>query len=131
VPATPGGAIDLAARLIGNKLTESCGQPVVIDNRPGAAGIGGSENVAKSAPDGYVLGLVASSHAINASLYSKLPYDTVRDFAPVASSGNGGAPHLLAELVQCDDWDEHGAHSLQRQHCCAPRPHVVPGSGHV
>ncbi len=83
VPATPGGAIDLAARLIGAKLTDAWGQSVVIDNRGGAAGIVGSDVVAKAPADGYTLALVPSSHAINASLYNKLPFDTVKDFAPV------------------------------------------------
>ncbi len=84
VPATPGGAIDLAARVIGARLTESLGQPVVVDNKPGAAGIAGSDVVAKAPADGYTFGLVASSHAINASLYPRLPYDTARDFMPAA-----------------------------------------------
>ncbi|XAH23125.1 tripartite tricarboxylate transporter substrate binding protein [Xylophilus sp. GW821-FHT01B05] len=83
VPASPGGAIDLAARLIGNKLTEAWGQPVLIDNRTGATGIIGTDFVAKSAPDGHTLVLVASSHAINPSMVKKLPFDTVKSFAPV------------------------------------------------
>ena len=64
VPASPGGAIDLAARLIGQKMTESMGQAVLIDNKTGATGIIGTDFVAKAAPDGYTLALVASSHAI-------------------------------------------------------------------
>jgi len=84
VPATPGGAIDLAARSLGAKMTESWGQAVVIDNKGGASGILGSEIVAKAAPDGYTLLLVSSGHAINAGLFPKLPYDTLRDFTPVA-----------------------------------------------
>jgi tripartite-type tricarboxylate transporter receptor subunit TctC len=84
VPASPGGAIDLTARLIGQKLTEAWGQPVVIDNRAGATGIIGTELVAKSPPDGHMLALVASSHAINPSMVKKLPFDTVKSFEPVA-----------------------------------------------
>jgi tripartite-type tricarboxylate transporter receptor subunit TctC len=84
VPASPGGAIDLAARLIGQKMTESMGQSVVIDNKAGATGIIGSDFVAKSAPDGYTLALVASSHAINPSMVKKLPFDTVKGFEPIA-----------------------------------------------
>lgn len=84
VPASPGGAIDLAARLIGQKLTEAWGQPVVIDNRAGATGIIGTDLVAKSPPDGHMLVLVASSHAINPSMVKKLPFDTVKSFEPVA-----------------------------------------------
>ena len=84
VPASPGGAIDLAARLIGQKITESMGQAVLIDNKAGATGIIGTDFVAKAAPDGYTLALVASSHAINPSMVKKLPFDTVRSFEPVA-----------------------------------------------
>jgi tripartite-type tricarboxylate transporter receptor subunit TctC len=84
VPASPGGAIDLAARLIGQKLTEAWGQPVVIDNRAGATGIIGTDLIAKSPPDGHMLVLVASSHAINPSMVKKLPFDTVKSFEPVA-----------------------------------------------
>lgn len=82
VPASPGGAIDLAARLIGQKLTESTGQSVVIDNKPGATGIIGTDFVAKAAPDGYTLALVASSHAINPSMKKVLPFDTLKSFEP-------------------------------------------------
>ena len=84
VPASPGGAIDLTARLIGQKMTESMGQSVIIDNKAGATGIIGTDFVAKSAPDGYTLALVASSHAINPSIVKKLPFDTVKSFEPVA-----------------------------------------------
>ncbi|EHP43068.1 hypothetical protein OR16_10883 [Cupriavidus basilensis OR16] len=84
VPASPGGAIDLVARLVGQKMTEAWGQSVVVDNRPGATGIIGTDLVAKSAPDGYTLALVASSHAINPSMVKKLPFDTIKSFAPVA-----------------------------------------------
>ncbi|MDM0075631.1 tripartite tricarboxylate transporter substrate binding protein [Variovorax sp. J2P1-59] len=83
VPASPGGAIDLTARLIGQKLTEAWGQSVVIDNRAGATGIIGTDLVAKSPPDGHMLALVASSHAINPSMVKKLPFDTVKGFEPV------------------------------------------------
>ena len=84
VPASPGGAIDLLARLIGQKMGESFGQPVTVDNKAGATGIIGSDFVAKATPDGYTLALVASSHAINPSMVKKLPFDTVKGFEPVA-----------------------------------------------
>jgi tripartite-type tricarboxylate transporter receptor subunit TctC len=84
VPASPGGAIDLTARLIGQKLQESWGQSVVIDNRAGATGIIGTDLIAKAPPDGHTLVLVASSHAINPSMVKKLPFDTVKSFEPVA-----------------------------------------------
>src|SRR3954468_16727683 len=77
VPATPGGAIDLIARMVGEKLTTSLGQSVVIENKPGAANNLGTDFVAKSAPDGYTLVIVASSHATNKHLYKSLPYDPV------------------------------------------------------
>ena len=86
VPASPGGAIDLAARLIGQKLTEAWGQAVVVDNKAGATGIIGTEAVAKAAPDGHTLALVASSHAINPSIVKKLPFDTVKSFEAVVQT---------------------------------------------
>jgi tripartite-type tricarboxylate transporter receptor subunit TctC len=84
VPFSPGGAADILARVVGQRMTETFGQQVIIDNRTGAGGIVGSEIVARSAPDGHTLMLTSSAHAINASLYSKLPYDTLKDFAAVA-----------------------------------------------
>jgi tripartite-type tricarboxylate transporter receptor subunit TctC len=86
VPASPGGAIDLAARLIGQKLTDAWGQPVVVENKTGATGVIGTEFVAKSTPDGHTLALVASSHAINPSMFNKLPFDTLKSFEPVVQT---------------------------------------------
>jgi tripartite-type tricarboxylate transporter receptor subunit TctC len=83
VPAPPGGAIDITARLIGQKLSDAWGKSVVIENRAGATGTIGTDAVAKAAPDGHTLVLVASSHAINPSMFKKLPYDTVKGFEPV------------------------------------------------
>ena len=85
VPYPPGGSVDIAARGVGQKLTEAWGQAVVIDNRAGAGGNIGADFVAKSPADGYTLlmGAVAT-HAINPTLYGKLPYDPVKDFTPVA-----------------------------------------------
>ena len=83
VPFPPGGGTDYTARLIGQKLSELWGQPVVIENRPGASTIIGSELVVKSAPDGYTLLMGSVNHTINPSLIAKLPYDTIRDFAPI------------------------------------------------
>jgi len=83
VPATPGGAIDLIARTLGEKLTASLGQPVIVENKPGAANNLGTDYVAKSPPDGYTLLIVASCHATNKHLYNNLPYDPVKDFEPV------------------------------------------------
>lgn len=83
VPFSQGGAIDLIARLTGQKLSEAWGQPVVIENKTGASGMIGTDFVAKSAPDGYNIVMVPSSQAINPSMFKKLPYDTVKDFEPV------------------------------------------------
>lgn len=94
VPFGPGGPSDLLARMAGQRLTEAWGQQVIIDNRPGANGVVGSELAAKSAPDGYTLVMATNgTHGINASLFPKLPYDTVRDFAPITRLGL--APYLL------------------------------------
>jgi tripartite-type tricarboxylate transporter receptor subunit TctC len=134
VPIAPGGSSDGMARILGQKLTDSWGQQVLVDNRPGAGEIIGTEIVAKSNPDGYTIELVSLRYSVNPSLL-KMPYDTVKDFAPItmtaavgnvlvvnvkspitsvkdlialakqkpgelvfASSGIGGAPHLIGEF---------------------------------
>jgi tripartite-type tricarboxylate transporter receptor subunit TctC len=85
VAYTPAGATDILARIVGQKFTEAWGQPVIIDNRPGANGNIGSEYAAKATPDGYTLLMVtAGTHGINPSLYRKLGFDAVKDFAPVS-----------------------------------------------
>lgn len=85
VPYPPGGPVDVSARLIGAKLGEGLGQPVVVDNRPGAGGNIGADHVAKSPPDGYTLLMGAiATHAINPSLYPNFPYDPIADFRHVA-----------------------------------------------
>jgi tripartite-type tricarboxylate transporter receptor subunit TctC len=81
----PGGGPDIAARLLGPGLSERLGQPVIIENRPGAGGNVATEAVVNALPDGHTLLLVTSSHAVNGSLYEKLNYDFSRDIAPVAS----------------------------------------------
>src|SRR6478752_9527005 len=83
VPATTGGAIDLIARSLAEKMSAPLGQPVVVENKPGAANNLGTDYVAKSPPDGYTLLIVASSHATNKHLYKDLPYDPVKDFEPI------------------------------------------------
>jgi tripartite-type tricarboxylate transporter receptor subunit TctC len=83
VPYPPGGGTDIVGRVLGEKLSASLGQPIVVDNRGGAGGVLGTEIAAKAAPDGYTLLLVPTSHVINPSIYAKLPYDTVKDFAPI------------------------------------------------
>jgi tripartite-type tricarboxylate transporter receptor subunit TctC len=109
VPFPPGGAADVFARIIGEKLSHSLDQSVVVDNRPGAGGIVATEGVARSEPDGHTLLLVTVGHAVNPSLYSKLSYDTLADFKPVAMIDtlpsvlgvNAGVPATsLAELLE-------------------------------
>ena len=84
VPFPAGGSNDVAARLIAPHLEKALGQTVIVDNRPAAGGIVGSDAVAKAAPDGHTLLLVASSHTVTPALSSKLPYSTERDFAPIS-----------------------------------------------
>jgi tripartite-type tricarboxylate transporter receptor subunit TctC len=94
VPFGPGGPSDFLVRTIGQKLTESWGQPLIVDNRAGANGVVGAELTARAVPDGYTLGMATNgTHGINASLFAKLPFDTVKDFAPVTRFGF--APYLL------------------------------------
>src|SRR5687767_15572 len=136
VTVPPGGAADFIARLVGGKLAESLGQPVLVENRGGASGTIAADAVAKAPADGYtLLQNSITTHGVGPHLYSKLPYDPVKDFAPVsglallplimavnadlpfrnvqelishsksnslnfASSGNGGAPHMAAELFK-------------------------------
>jgi tripartite-type tricarboxylate transporter receptor subunit TctC len=83
VPSSAGGGNDYLARLFGARITENWGQQVLVDLRPGAAGIVGSEIVAKSPPDGHTLLIVATGYGLNPSLYSNLPYDTINDFARI------------------------------------------------
>jgi tripartite-type tricarboxylate transporter receptor subunit TctC len=86
---TPGGANDILARLVGQKMSESFGQQVIVENRPSAGAIIGTDAVAKAAPDGYTLTMGASGPIVfNPSLYAKLPYDAMRDLAPVSMVGS-------------------------------------------
>ena len=94
VPYSPGGTTDLLARLVAQKMSERLGQPVIVDNKPGANGMIGSDMVAKAPPDGYTLGIASpGSHAANASLYKDISYDTVKDFTPITLGVS--APMLL------------------------------------
>ena len=84
VPQPPAGTADILARIIGQKLAELLAQPVVIDNRPGASGTVGSDLVAKARPDGYTILMTLTSHTTTPSLYAKLPYDPIKDFAALS-----------------------------------------------
>ena len=83
VPSAPGGSPDINAREMAQELLKQMGQPIVVENRPGASGILGLEALARATPDGYTLGITSNFVSTNPSLYAKLPYDFFRDFAPV------------------------------------------------
>lgn len=83
----PGGVADITARLVAQKMSEALGQQIIVDNRPGAGQIAAAEAVARAAPDGYTLLSLNNGNAISAALFKKLPFDTVKDFAPIAPFG--------------------------------------------
>jgi tripartite-type tricarboxylate transporter receptor subunit TctC len=87
VPFAAGGAVDVVARAVGQRMADQMGSPVVVDNRPGASANLGAELVAKAAPDGYTLLMGANGLATNVTLFKNLPFDTLRDFAPIARVG--------------------------------------------
>lgn len=91
VPFAAGGPADIQARLIGPRLAEAWGQPVVVENRPGGNTIIATELTARADPDGHLVQVISAGFAINVSLYAKLPYDSVRDFAPVSQLTSGPA----------------------------------------
>jgi len=93
VPFAPGGTNDTVGRIVADKLAARLGQPIVVDNRGGANSVVGCEIVAQASPDGYTMVIVAAGFAVNPSLRKKLPYDTLRDFAPIGLVGSG--PYLL------------------------------------
>jgi tripartite-type tricarboxylate transporter receptor subunit TctC len=95
IPQTAGSATDTVARGIGARLAERLGQPVVPENRPGAAGIIGGEAVAKAAPDGHTILIVSATHAVNPSMRRHLPFDPVKDFAPITLATS--QPYMLLE----------------------------------
>ena len=93
IPFSAGGLVDVPGRLIAARLSEALGQPVVVDNKPGAGSTLGADSVAKARPDGYTLMITSTTHVISANLYRKLPYDPLKDFAPVMKLGEG--PYVL------------------------------------
>jgi tripartite-type tricarboxylate transporter receptor subunit TctC len=93
-PFAPGGGNDALCRIVSQRLGENLKQPIIIENRAGANGIVGTEVAARSAPDGYTIVLIPSGHAVNATLYKKLPFDSIRDFSPISLVGS--SPLVLA-----------------------------------
>ena len=103
--SSPGGGSDVLARLLASKLSEALGQQVIVENRAGASGIIGAEMVARAAPDGYTLLLTQASLAINPSMHSKMPYEALRDFAPICEMVGSGSvlvvhPSVPAKTVR-------------------------------
>ena len=138
VPYPPGGGNDTLARLFGTKLSEAWGQQVVVDNRPGAGTIIGTQLAARSVPDGYTLLLSSiATHAIAPNLYAKPGYDPVKDFAPItllavaptvpvaaafrSRSSTGSMPSSAASL---SIWPSCAKHT-----CTAPNPRIAPHGG--
>src|SRR6266508_1714861 len=108
VPFAPGGSTDILARVIGQKMTENWGQPVIVETRPGAATMIGTQAAAKADPDGYTLIIVVSNHTTNPALHATMPYDALKDFEPISLLGRAPmvpysspsfAPTNLKELV--------------------------------
>lgn len=93
VPQSAGGSTDLVARMVGQRVGDALNQNLVVDNRPGAGSLNGTDMVAKATPDGYTLLVVAASFSINPSLHKKLPFDPIRDFAPITQMV--ALPHVL------------------------------------
>lgn len=98
VPYPPGGGTDVIARIVQEKFGQALGQPIVIENRGGAAGSLGTDVVAKAAPDGYTVLFTLSSHTINPAIYPKLPFDTAKDFAPIGTVAS--LPQILVANLQ-------------------------------
>lgn len=114
VPAAPGGGTDFSARLVGSKLTEAWGQTVVIDNRTGASGNIGVELAAKSPPDGHTLVMPITSFPVNPSLFTKLPFNTEKDFAPIVLVASAPLLLVVNPAVPAKSLNELIAHAKAR-----------------
>lgn len=111
VPNAAGGAADITARTVGQKLSEALGQPVVIENKPSAGGIVAGELVARAEPDGHTLLLISSGTAVSAGLFKSLPFDTVKDFAPVSKLASFDLVIAVAENSRFKNFGELLAYS--------------------
>jgi tripartite-type tricarboxylate transporter receptor subunit TctC len=115
VPWAPGGVADIVARLIGDRLGAQIGQPVIVENKPGASGVIGTDFVAKSPPDGYTLVLItASTHAMGPSVTTNNPYDPVKDFAPIIQLTNAPAIMVVPKSLPADTVAEFVALAKQK-----------------
>src|SRR5439155_24100635 len=114
VPFAPGRATDTVARILSREFTQRLGQSFVVDNRPAGSGIVGADLVAKSAPDGYTLLFAFSSLSSSAKLFSKLPYDPVRDFAPVALATTSPLLAVAPQSLPARDIKEFVAYTKAR-----------------
>jgi tripartite-type tricarboxylate transporter receptor subunit TctC len=115
VPWAPGGVTDIVARLIADRLTAQVGQPVIVENKPGASGIIGTDYVAKSSPDGYTLVLVtASTHAMGPSVLTTVPYDPVKDFAPIIQATTAPAIMVVPNELPANNVAEFVALARQK-----------------
>ena len=114
VPFPPGGAVDTIARIFSVRYAERLGQSVVIDNRGGANAIIGSEIMARAAPDGHTLLIVPAGHAITPSVSKKLPYDTLKDFAPIGLVGNGAYVLVINPALPVKSISDYVAHAKSR-----------------
>jgi tripartite-type tricarboxylate transporter receptor subunit TctC len=106
VPFPPGGPTDVIGRILAQGLSDAWGQPVVVENRPGAGSIVGTNSVAQSAPDGYTMGLVITAHLINPAIRNDLPYDTLRDFSPISQVGQSQVVLLASPGFEATNLDE-------------------------
>jgi tripartite-type tricarboxylate transporter receptor subunit TctC len=103
VPQAPGGANDVLARMVATKFSEYWGSPVLVDFKPGGGVIVATQYIAKSQPDGHTVGIITSAHSINPALGAKLPYDSLRDFAPVARLGFNVIGLVVVPSLGVDD----------------------------
>ena len=127
IPFGPGSSTDVTGRIIGNSLAMRLGQPVVVDNRPGASGMAGTDVVAKASPDGYTLLLGSNStHGANVSLFEKMSYDPVKDFVPITQ-----VSHIFYVLLTRNNFSAQSVEELVTQAKAAPGKFTLATSGGI